>query len=65
MQPWSLEFIEARTEEVSMGQVDYVFHIADISYAMIFLVEWDFFLSMIIQIASRLSYMKYIGNHER
>lgn len=53
------------TEEVDKGNVDSIFHIGDISYATGFLVEWDFFLHLINPVASRLSYMTAIGNHER
>lgn len=65
IQPGSLGVIDAMTEEVSSGKLDSVFHIGDISYATGFLVEWDFFLQLITPIASRLSYMTAIGNHER
>lgn len=65
IQPGSLGVIDAMTEEVSTGKLDSVFHIGDISYATGFLVEWDFFLQMITPVASRLSYMTAIGNHER
>lgn len=51
--------------EISEGEVDSVFHIGDISYATGFLVEWDFFLSFITPVASHVSYMTAIGNHER
>lgn len=57
--------VEAIEEEVSKGSIDSIFHIGDISYATGFLVEWDFFLHLISPIASRLSYMTAIGNHER
>ncbi|KAH9290758.1 hypothetical protein KI387_034875, partial [Taxus chinensis] len=62
IQPGSLGVIKAMTEE---SGVDSVFHIGDISYATGFLVEWDFFLHMITPLASRVSYMTAIGNHER
>lgn len=52
-------------DEVSSGNVDSVFHIGDISYATGFLVEWDYFLHLITPIASHVSYMTAIGNHER
>lgn len=65
MQPGSLSVIKAMADEVSSGNVDSVFHIGDISYATGFLVEWDFFLSLITPIASHVSYMTAIGNHER
>lgn len=51
--------------EVSSGNADSIFHIGDISYATGFLVEWDFFLHLISPVASQLSYMTAIGNHER
>ena len=44
---------------------DLIFHIGDISYATGFLVEWDQFLELITPIASKVSYMTCIGNHER
>ncbi|KAK4372076.1 hypothetical protein RND71_007460 [Anisodus tanguticus] len=52
-------------DEVSAGNVDSVFHIGDISYATRFLVEWDYFLHLITPVASHVSYMTAIGNHER
>ena len=52
-------------EEVKLGNVDSIFHIGDISYATGFLVEWDYFLHLITPVASRVSYMTAIGNHER
>lgn len=57
--------VEAMTEEVKSGNVDSIFHIGDISYATGFLVEWDYFLHLISPVASRVSYMTAIGNHER
>ncbi|CAI9102860.1 OLC1v1001214C1 [Oldenlandia corymbosa var. corymbosa] len=65
IQPGSISVIEAIANEVSSGNVDSVFHIGDISYATGFLVEWDFFLNLIAPIASTVSYMTAIGNHER
>ena len=56
--------IEAVTKEVSSGNVDSIFHIGDISYATGFLVEWDYFLHQINPVASQVSYMTAIGNHE-
>jgi hypothetical protein len=53
------------TDEVKSVNVDSVFHIGDISYATGFLVEWDFFLQQINPVASQVSYMTAIGNHER
>ncbi|KAI9170523.1 hypothetical protein LWI28_029193 [Acer negundo] len=52
-------------DEVENGNVDSIFHIGDISYATGFLVEWDFFLHLITPVASQVSYMTAIGNHER
>ncbi|XP_043693404.1 probable inactive purple acid phosphatase 27 [Telopea speciosissima] len=52
-------------KEVASGNIDSIFHIGDISYATGFLVEWDFFLHHIIPVASHVSYMTAIGNHER
>lgn len=52
-------------DEINSGHVDSIFHIGDISYATGFLVEWDFFLHQISPVASRVSYMTAIGNHER
>ena len=57
--------IEAMADEVKSGNVDSIFHIGDISYATGFLVEWDYFLNLISPVASRVSYMTAIGNHER
>ncbi|KAL2478371.1 putative inactive purple acid phosphatase 27 [Forsythia ovata] len=65
IQPGSLSVIEAMADELSSGGVDSIFHIGDISYATGFLVEWDFFLHQIGPVASKVSYMTAIGNHER
>ncbi|KAH9774269.1 Purple acid phosphatase [Citrus sinensis] len=65
IQPGSLSVVKAMSDEVNNGNVDSVFHIGDISYATGFLVEWDFFLHQITPVASRVSYMTAIGNHER
>ncbi|XP_038689199.1 probable inactive purple acid phosphatase 27 [Tripterygium wilfordii] len=65
IQPGSVSVVKAMTDEVNSGNVDSIFHIGDISYATGFLVEWDFFLHLITPLASRLSYMTAIGNHER
>ncbi|XP_002513109.2 probable inactive purple acid phosphatase 27 [Ricinus communis] len=65
IQPGSISVVEAMAEEVKSGSVDSIFHIGDISYATGFLVEWDFFLHQITPLASRVSYMTAIGNHER
>ncbi|KAM5551965.1 hypothetical protein ABKV19_026704 [Rosa sericea] len=65
IQPGSLSVIKAVTDEINSGNVDSIFHIGDISYATGFLVEWDFFLHQINPVASRVSYMTAIGNHER
>ncbi|PKI33926.1 hypothetical protein CRG98_045673 [Punica granatum] len=65
IQPGSISVIDAMTEEVNSGNVDSIFHIGDISYATGFLVEWDFFLHLITPLASHVSYMTAIGNHER
>ncbi|KAJ9558213.1 hypothetical protein OSB04_012827 [Centaurea solstitialis] len=64
IQPGSLSVMEAIASEVSTGSIDSIFHIGDISYATGFLVEWDYFLHLISPIASKLSYMTAIGNHE-
>nr|QEZ88176.1 purple acid phosphatase 27 [Populus tomentosa] len=63
--PGSLSVIKAMTDEAESGNIDSIFHIGDISYATGFLVEWDFFLHLISPLASRVSYMTAIGNHER
>ncbi|XP_021750857.1 probable inactive purple acid phosphatase 27 [Chenopodium quinoa] len=65
IQPGSLSVVDAMAEEVATGKVDSIFHIGDISYATGFLVEWDYFLHLITPLASRVSYMTAIGNHER
>ena len=57
--------MKAMGDEVASGDVDSIFHIGDISYATGFLVEWDFFLHLISPVASQVSYMTAIGNHER
>ncbi|KAK6933880.1 Purple acid phosphatase, N-terminal [Dillenia turbinata] len=65
IQPGSISVVKAMADEVAAGNVDSIFHIGDISYATGFLVEWDYFLHLITPIASKVSYMTAIGNHER
>ncbi|KAK9128891.1 hypothetical protein Syun_017688 [Stephania yunnanensis] len=65
IQPGSISVVEAMAKEVASGSIDSVFHIGDISYATGFLVEWDYFLHLITPVASHVSYMTAIGNHER
>ncbi|GJV85445.1 heat shock cognate 70 kDa protein 2-like protein [Tanacetum coccineum] len=64
IQPGSIAVTQAMANEISSGNVDSIFHIGDISYATGFLVEWDFFLHLITPLASQVSYMTAIGNHE-
>lgn len=64
IQPGSLVVINAIGSEIASGNVDLVLHIGDISYATGFLAEWDFFLDSINPVASQVSYMTAIGNHE-
>jgi len=65
LQPGSISVAKAVANEIQTGKVDSIFHIGDISYATGFLVEWDFFLHLITPLASQVSYMTAIGNHER
>ncbi|KAJ4970322.1 hypothetical protein NE237_003421 [Protea cynaroides] len=65
IQPGSIPVINAMAQEVASGNVSAIFHIGDISYATGFLIEWDFFLHQIGSVASHVSYMTAIGNHER
>ncbi|KAL5219707.1 hypothetical protein ABZP36_024420 [Zizania latifolia] len=65
IQPGSTSVAKAVATEIETGKVDSIFHIGDISYATGFLVEWDFFLHLITPLASQVSYMTAIGNHER
>ncbi|XP_042479446.1 probable inactive purple acid phosphatase 27 isoform X3 [Macadamia integrifolia] len=65
IQKGSISVVDAMAEEVASGNIDSIFHIGDISYATGFLVEWDFFLHQIMPVASHISYMTAIGNHER
>ncbi|XP_057977170.1 probable inactive purple acid phosphatase 27 isoform X2 [Malania oleifera] len=65
IQPGSITVAKAMADEVASGNIDSIFHIGDISYATGFLVEWDYFLHQIFPVASRVSYMTAIGNHER
>ncbi|XP_043692991.1 probable inactive purple acid phosphatase 27 [Telopea speciosissima] len=65
IQPGSISVTDAIAQEVASGNVNSIFHIGDISYATGFLVEWDFFLQQIVPLASHVSYMTAIGNHER
>ncbi|KAJ4972210.1 hypothetical protein NE237_005309 [Protea cynaroides] len=65
IQPGSIPVTDAMAQEVASGNANAIFHIGDISYATGFLAEWDFFLQQIGSVASRVSYMTAIGNHER
>ncbi|KAJ4970201.1 hypothetical protein NE237_003300 [Protea cynaroides] len=76
IQPGATIVTDAMVQEVASGKLDShfsyqekkvnsIFHIGDISYATGFLAEWDFFLHQITPLASHLSYMTAIGNHER
>ncbi|GMI84926.1 ARABIDOPSIS THALIANA PURPLE ACID PHOSPHATASE 27, purple acid phosphatase 27 [Hibiscus trionum] len=65
IQPGSVSVVKAMVEEMKNGIIDSIFHIGDISYATGFLVEWEFFLNLISPLASKVSYMTAIGNHER
>ncbi|KAL9249440.1 putative inactive purple acid phosphatase 24 [Drosera capensis] len=65
IQPGAVGVIDAMTSEVQQGGIDAIFHIGDIAYATGFLVEWDYFLTLITPIASQVTYMTAIGNHER
>ncbi|XP_057784798.1 probable inactive purple acid phosphatase 27 [Salvia miltiorrhiza] len=65
IQPGSVSVIKAMEEQVSSGGAHSIFHIGDISYATGFMAEWDFFLHLISPLASQVSYMTAIGNHER
>ena len=62
MQPGAIGVNDALAKRSDM---DLVLHIGDISYATGFMVEWDSFLELINPVASRVSYMTAIGNHER
>ncbi|GAB4837173.1 hypothetical protein Ancab_002084 [Ancistrocladus abbreviatus] len=63
--PGAPSVIQAMTDAVTSSPVDCVMHIGDISYATGFMGEWDFFFALLYKLASRLSYMSGIGNHER
>lgn len=65
IQPGSVSVVKGMVEELKNGKIDSIFHIGDISYATGFLVEWEFFLHLISPLASKVSYMTAIGNHER
>lgn len=65
IQPGALSVIKAIANDVNSNNINSVFHIGDISYATGFLAEWDYFLHLINPVASRISYMTAIGNHER
>ncbi|KAK8950263.1 putative inactive purple acid phosphatase 24 [Platanthera guangdongensis] len=66
IQPGSRSVIEAVGDEVAEGNIDSILHIGDISYATGFMVEWDFFLSMVTPaVAGKIAYMTAVGNHER
>lgn len=65
IQPGSLSVVKAMIDEVATRKIDSIFHIGDISYATGFLVEWDYFLSLITPLARHVPYMTAIGNHER
>ncbi|XP_014521523.1 nucleotide pyrophosphatase/phosphodiesterase-like [Vigna radiata var. radiata] len=65
IQPGALSVIKAIAKDVDSKNIDSIFHIGDISYATGFLAEWEFFFHLINPVASRISYMTAIGNHER
>ncbi|XVE99859.1 hypothetical protein REPUB_Repub03eG0237800 [Reevesia pubescens] len=65
IQPGSLSVVKGMVDELKNGKIDSIFHIGDISYATGFLAEWEFFLHLISPLASKVSYMTAIGNHER
>lgn len=65
IQPGALSVIKTIANDLNSNNINSVFHIGDISYATGFLAEWDFFLNLINPVASRVSYMTAIGNHER
>ncbi|KAF8021212.1 hypothetical protein BT93_G1598 [Corymbia citriodora subsp. variegata] len=48
-----------------LDNIDIVFHIGDISYAIGYLSQWDQFTAQVEPIASRVPYMIASGNHER
>ena len=62
LQPGSILVADALTKR---SDFDVLVHNGDISYATGFLVEWDSFLELITPLASKVSYMTTIGNHER
>ncbi|KAF1899307.1 hypothetical protein Lal_00019434 [Lupinus albus] len=65
IQPGAHSVITAIADDVKSNNIKSIFHIGDISYATGFLAEWDYFLHLISPVASKISYMTAIGNHER
>ncbi|KAK4598799.1 hypothetical protein RGQ29_016025 [Quercus rubra] len=62
-QPASLNTTKQLIED--LNNIDIVFHIGDIVYAMGYIAQWDQFTSQIEPIASTKPYMIGSGNHER
>ncbi|CAI9096465.1 OLC1v1032622C1 [Oldenlandia corymbosa var. corymbosa] len=62
-QPGSLNTTKQLVDDID--DIDIVFHIGDIVYAMGYLSQWDQFTSQIEPVASRVPYMIASGNHER
>lgn len=62
LQPGSISVVDALAKRTDY---DVVIHNGDVSYATGFLVEWDSFLELVTPVASKVSYMTSIGNHER
>lgn len=62
-QPGSLNTTKQLMKDLK--NIDIVFHIGDICYALGYLSQWDQFTSQIEPIASRVPYMIASGNHER
>lgn len=49
---------------VAKGAVDAIYHGGDISYAIGYEAVWDFFLDMLVPVASGALYLTTVGNHE-
>jgi hypothetical protein len=49
---------------IADSEVDAIYHGGDVSYATGYLAVWDFFLDMLSPVASGVTYLTTVGNHE-
>lgn len=60
----AIETMYAVGHEVSMGNVDAIYHGGDVSYATGYMAVWDFFMDELAPSASGALYLTTVGNHE-